>query len=99
MPTQPQSVAPAKAGVQDKRQGPGSPGSRVRGNDGVKQASAAAGIREAIRTHALAMGFDVVGFAEARLAERARTDLAEFLDRGYHGDMGWLAATAARRGD
>jgi epoxyqueuosine reductase len=56
-------------------------------------------IREAIRAEALAMGFDAVGFAEARLAEAARADLGEFLDRGYHGDMGWLAATAARRGD
>ncbi len=56
-------------------------------------------IREAIRAEALAMGFDAVGFAEARLAEQARADLGEFLARGYHGDMGWLADTAARRGD
>jgi epoxyqueuosine reductase len=48
---------------------------------------------------ALAMGFDAVGFAEARLAEAARADLGEFLARGYHGDMGWLADTAERRGD
>src|SRR5690348_4941604 len=58
-----------------------------------------AAIREAIRTQALAAGFDAVGFAEARLADAARTDLAEYIDRGYHGDMGWLAHTAARRGD
>jgi epoxyqueuosine reductase len=58
-----------------------------------------AAIREAIRDQALAMGFDAVGFAEARLAGKARADLGEFLDRGYHGDMGWLATTAARRGD
>src|SRR5688572_3022602 len=58
-----------------------------------------AAIREAIRAQALAMGFDAVGFAAAHLAERARADLREYLDRGYHGDMGWLAATAARRGD
>jgi epoxyqueuosine reductase len=58
-----------------------------------------ADIREAIRAEALAIGFDAVGFAEARLAERARADLAEYLARGHHGDMGWLAATAARRGD
>ena len=53
-----------------------------------KQASAE--IREAIRGQALAMGFDAVGFAAAHLAERARADLGEFLERGYHGDMGWL---------
>jgi len=56
-------------------------------------------IRGAIRGQALAMGFDAVGFAPARLAEQARADLGEFLARGYHGDMGWLADTAARRGD
>ncbi len=56
-------------------------------------------IREAIRAQALAIGFDAVGFARAELAEQARADLGEFLACGYHGDMGWLAATAARRGD
>ncbi len=58
-----------------------------------------AAIREAIRAEALARGFDAVGFAEARLADSARADLAEFLARGYHGEMGWLAAHAERRGD
>ena len=56
-------------------------------------------IRDAIRDRALSAGFDAVGFAEASLGAEARTGLGEFLARGYHGDMGWLAATAARRGD
>jgi len=56
-------------------------------------------IRDAIRAEALARGFDAVGFAPARLADRAREDLGEFVRRGYHGEMGWLAETAARRGD
>jgi len=56
-------------------------------------------IRKAIRDHALASGFDAVGFAAARLGEEARNGLSEFIARGYHGDMGWLAGTAARRGD
>jgi epoxyqueuosine reductase len=56
-------------------------------------------IREAIRDQALASGFDAVGFAEARLEAEARAGLGEFIARGYHGDMGWLAGTAARRGD
>src|SRR6516165_9646622 len=56
-------------------------------------------IREAIRDRALAGGFDAVGFAEACLAGEARAGLGEFIARGYHGDMGWLAETAARRGD
>jgi epoxyqueuosine reductase len=56
-------------------------------------------VRESIRDRALACGFDAVGFTEARLAEQARAGLGEFIARGYHGDMGWLAGTAARRGD
>ena len=56
-------------------------------------------IREAIRNQALASGFDAVGFAEARLGSEARAALREFVARGYHGDMGWLAGTATRRGD
>jgi epoxyqueuosine reductase len=55
--------------------------------------------KAAIRDRALDLGFDAVGFAAPRLAESARADLAEYLARGYHGDMGWLAAKAARRGD
>ena len=55
--------------------------------------------RDAIRDQALALGFDAVGFAAAALAPTARTELAQFLAGGFHGDMGWLAATAARRGD
>jgi epoxyqueuosine reductase len=56
-------------------------------------------IREAIRDRALASGFDAVGFAEARLDAEARAGLSEFIARGYHGDMGWLAGTVTRRGD
>ena len=56
-------------------------------------------IREAIRDRALSSGFDAVGFAAARLGEEARAGLSEFIARGYHGDMGWLAGTAARRAD
>jgi epoxyqueuosine reductase len=55
-------------------------------------------IREAIRERALALGFDAVGFAEANLGAATRADLTEFLARGYHGDMGWLAARARERG-
>jgi len=52
-----------------------------------------------IRAAALALGFDAVGFTEAALSEQARADLGAYLARGYHGDMGWMAETAARRGD
>ena len=58
-----------------------------------------ADIKAAIRDEALRLGFDAVGFAPARLGREARAHLAEFLERGYHGDMGWLAARAAERAD
>jgi epoxyqueuosine reductase len=55
--------------------------------------------RSAIRAKALSLGFDAVGFARAALAPAARDGLAGFLAAGYHGDMGWMAETADRRGD
>ncbi|HWB50122.1 MAG TPA: tRNA epoxyqueuosine(34) reductase QueG [Stellaceae bacterium] len=58
-----------------------------------------AAIREAIRAQALAYGFDAVGFAGAKLTAGARAGLAEFLARGYHGEMGWMTARAEQRGD
>jgi len=56
-------------------------------------------IRAQIRDKALASGFDAVGFAPAELSDTNRQNLAEYLRRGYHGDMGWLAGKADRRGD
>ena len=73
--------------------------SRLRGNDGPQGTQTLAHIREAIRERALALGFDAVGFAAAHLDDEARDGLREFIARGYHGDMGWLANTAERRGD
>jgi len=57
----------------------------------------AADARAAIREAALELGFDAVGFARPELAAAARRDLLEFLARGYHGDMGWLARRANER--
>jgi epoxyqueuosine reductase len=57
------------------------------------------GHRAAIRDHALSIGFDAVGFGPAALAPKIRSDLAGYLSRGYHGDMGWMAETRERRGD
>jgi len=53
--------------------------------------------KAAIRDKALSLGFDAAGFAAAELGEAAKTNLAEYLALGYHGDMGWLADTAERR--
>jgi epoxyqueuosine reductase len=56
-------------------------------------------MREAIRAEARRIGFDAVGFAEARLPEEARVRLDAFLDAGMHGGMGWMAERAAQRAD
>ncbi|HEY3919376.1 MAG TPA: tRNA epoxyqueuosine(34) reductase QueG [Stellaceae bacterium] len=58
---------------------------------------ASADAKAAIRKAALEIGFDAVGFARADLADEARQNLTEFLARGYHGDMGWLASRADER--
>ena len=47
----------------------------------------------------MAQGFDAVGFAPAELGEAVRRDLRSYLDKGYHGDMGWLADKCERRTD
>jgi epoxyqueuosine reductase len=57
-----------------------------------------AAIKAFIRAEALRLGFDAVGFAPAALAAEARAHLEEFIARGYHGEMGWLAARAEQRG-
>ncbi len=64
---------------------------------GAEQDSASP--RNAIRDRALATGFDAVGFAPAHLPEQAGRNLQAFVEAGRHGDMGWLADTAARRSD
>ncbi len=56
-------------------------------------------MRSVIRDRALALGFDAAGFAQAAPGGTARRDLAAFLAKGYHGDMGWMATTAERRCD
>ena len=54
-------------------------------------------MREAIRAEAQRIGFDAVGFAEARLPAEARARLDSFLAEGMHGDMTWMAERAAQR--
>jgi len=56
-------------------------------------------LAEAIRSKAVELGFDLVAFTAARLDPRARQHLADYVRRAYHGDMGWMAGTLARRGD
>jgi epoxyqueuosine reductase len=55
--------------------------------------------RDAIRSKALELGFDAVGFAKAELASEARDNLQAFIAQGLHGEMDWMPAKADRRGD
>ena len=55
--------------------------------------------KDAIRDRALGEGFDAVGFAPSAAGIAARHHLADFISRGFHGDMGWLARDPERRAD
>lgn len=53
--------------------------------------------KHSIRAKAMELGFDVVGFAPAAGDPAWADDLAAYLADGRHGDMGWMAESAARR--
>lgn len=57
-----------------------------------------AGLKERIRAAALAAGFDRAGFAAA-VDLGARAGLEDWLARGYHATMAWMARDPARRRD
>ena len=52
-----------------------------------------------IRAQARISGFDVVGITGPAHSGAAGAALQQFLARGWHGDMDWLAANAERRAD
>ena len=60
-------------------------------------------LAEAIKREAATLGFDAVGIGRVDGASAApdslRTRLREWLDRGYHGTMGWMAREPERRAD
>jgi epoxyqueuosine reductase len=60
-------------------------------------------LRDAIRSEALKLGFDAVGFAPASLDPAARAlrlgRLLQFVDDGWQGDMGWMAERTEQRAD
>jgi epoxyqueuosine reductase len=51
-----------------------------------------------IRAQALALGFDVCGFAGVEAPWPATARLEEFVALGRHGEMAWMADTLERRG-
>ena len=50
-----------------------------------------------VRARALEEGFDTVGIATPDGIGDAGTRLRDFIDRSWHGDMAWLAASVERR--
>ena len=52
-----------------------------------------------MRERALDFGFDAAGFAAPDGLEAAAGRLRDFLARGLHGDMDWMAAKSERRAD
>jgi epoxyqueuosine reductase len=50
-----------------------------------------------IRAEALRLGFDTCRFTDVSAAWPASGRLAEFVDAGRHGEMGWIAETRERR--
>src|SRR5436190_3386875 len=50
-----------------------------------------------IRAEALKLGFDLCRFTDIDEAWPAAARLAEFVEAGRHGEMGWMAETAGRR--
>ncbi len=52
-----------------------------------------------IKGRARDLGFDAAGVARADAIPDAPARLRDFLDRGRHGDMGWMAARAEERAD
>jgi epoxyqueuosine reductase len=58
----------------------------------------AATLADQVRAWAQAAGFDAVGITTPDAIPEAAGRLAAFLADGHHGDMGWMADTADRRG-
>lgn len=54
-------------------------------------------LREAIRAHALSLGFAACGFAHADAAPEAAARLDEWLEAGSHGSMDWMEARKGER--
>ena len=53
--------------------------------------------QDLIRAEALKLGFDLCRFTPLDKSWPAAARLAEFIDAGRHGEMGWMADTAERR--
>jgi epoxyqueuosine reductase len=61
----------------------------------------AVSLAQRVKDRARALGFDAVGIARAEPLERDHARYERFVERGFHGEMGWLARdpTVRRRAD
>ena len=57
------------------------------------------GAEDRIKAQALALGFSAVGLARAERLDAEGESLKEWLGRGYHATMGWMARRFAERID
>lgn len=57
------------------------------------------GLGDQIRVQARAQGFDLVGIVSAAALTQERAQLEEWLARGYHGEMSWMARDPEQRAD
>jgi len=62
-----------------------------------KRTGDTAALRAELERRAREAGFDAVGITSADAIPQAAPRLREFLDKGRHGTMDWMAATAGRR--
>lgn len=68
-------------------------------NDAALSDGAAARLRRRLDAEAERLGFSALGVAAPDGFEGRAADLAAHLAAGCHGEMSWMAETAARRGD
>jgi len=54
-------------------------------------------LQKQIKAKALELDFDAIGFCEADFPDNVTKHLHEFIDKGRHGSMEWLAETSHRR--
>src|SRR5580658_1591686 len=65
----------------------------------MRQPDDPAALKQALGEQARALGFDVLAVTRPDTIPHAKDALARFIADGFHGDMDWLAANPARRGD
>lgn len=62
-----------------------------------KQQVRAAKLTDFVRAEALSLGFDLCRITAPDSIPQAPERLQEFIDNGFHGTMGWMEETQARR--